>query len=148
MLSSVKITNPRGNELELPMNEGAEIVIKGISGLGPVKADILTAEYVNVPGGAYKGNKQNQRNIVMLLGFQPTHESEDPYGELRRGLYPWFITGARVEMVFESTGNWTANGVDVGVRLGVRVAVAVLVIVCVGVVVAVGVAVATPILDT
>lgn len=102
MLTSVKFINSQGTTLEIPMNGTTEYRIKGISGLGPVKADVLTAEYVNVPGGVYQGIKNNMRNIVVLLDYNPSFTSNDPYGDLRRGLYPWFGSGNYIEVQFIS----------------------------------------------
>jgi len=102
MLTSVQFHNPLGSVLEIPMNDSTEYLIKGITGLGPVKADILTTEYVNVPGGEYQGIKENQRELVFLMGYNPSYLTSDPIGTLRRGLYPWLLPGRAVDVYFIS----------------------------------------------
>lgn len=103
MLTAVQFYNARGNMIELPLAAvagGAQYVIKNIDGLGPPKANILTSTMVGIAGGTYQSSQGEMRNIVMHLGFDPDFTSADPYGDLRRDLYPWFSPMYVVEMRF------------------------------------------------
>ena len=105
MLTAVHILHqdPYGDVLELPLDASSGYVVKNIDGLGPVKADIVTTEYASMDGGVYQTANGNMRNIVFQIGFDPTYQSEDPFGELRRGLYPYLSPKMRVEMHFLSS---------------------------------------------
>lgn len=120
MLTAVKFYNARGDVLELPMAaaaSGAQYVIKNIDGLGPPKADILTASYVGMDGGVYQTSRGSQRNIVAQIGFDPDFAVDDAYGVLRRALYSWLSPRYEVRMEFISdnmetvtiTGNVESN---------------------------------------
>lgn len=100
MLTAIHIYNIAGDKLELPLDASSGYVVKSIDGLGPVKADIITTEYVGRDGGAYQNAKGNMRNIVFQLGFSPSYESVDPIGELRRNLYNFLTPKMKVEMYF------------------------------------------------
>ena len=101
MLTAVHIYNG-GDLLELPLDGSSGYVIKDIDGLGPVKADIVTTEYASMDGGVYQASKVGMRNIVLQLGFDPSYESEDPFGELRRNLYTCLTPKTQVTMLFLS----------------------------------------------
>ena len=107
MLTAVHIYKPElgqiGDHLELPFDASSGYVVKEIEGLGPVKADIITTEYASMDGGAYQTARGNMRNIVLQLGFDPSYESDDPFGELRRGLYPYLTPKMHVELRFLSS---------------------------------------------
>lgn len=102
MLRAVYVYNELGANVRLPLDDSSEYVIKSIEGLGPVKANIVTTEYVGVDGGFYQNSKGTMRNIVIQIGFDPSYVSDDPYGELRRALYPYLLPKMQVRLMFDT----------------------------------------------
>jgi hypothetical protein len=114
MLTAVHVHNELGGVLQLPMDALAtdsEYVIEGIDGLEPVKADIVTNTFVTMDGGAFQNARRTQRNIVIVLGFNPSFATTDPYGELRRSLYSYFAPKSKVRLQFLSSNLETVEAV-------------------------------------
>lgn len=110
MLTEVDIYTTPANDyyiprpmLAIPLDGSSGYVVKNIDGLGPVKATIVTIPYVGMDGGAYQTANVDMRNIVIKLGYNPSYVSSDPFGDLRRGLYPYLSPKMWVEMHFIST---------------------------------------------
>ena len=103
MLTDVHIYNPQGSLLSLPLDGSSGYIVKNIDGLGPVKANVITSTYAGMPGGAYQTSKDDMRNIVLQLGLDPSYASADPFGALRRALYPWLSPKMKVTMQFISS---------------------------------------------
>jgi hypothetical protein len=103
MLTEVHFYDPQGHLLSLPLDGSSGYVVKNIDGLGPVKASIITSTYAGMPGGAYQTSKEDMRNVVFQLGLDPSYSSADPFGDLRRALYPWLSPQMKVEMHFLSS---------------------------------------------
>jgi len=70
MINSVKITNYRNEsiELELRRPEKSGLFVYGISGLGPVKANVNIPEVVKNDGGVLNSARLTPRNIVFPMG--------------------------------------------------------------------------------
>lgn len=118
MLTSVEIHPYYGDSyngvreapIKIPLGYGPEAVgaryfIKDIEGLGPTDAEIVTASYVGMPGSAFQAANVSSRNIVAQIGFDPDYSVSDPFGELRRALYPYMNPGENVELWFRSDGD-------------------------------------------
>jgi hypothetical protein len=79
MIRSVKITNYRGEsiELELTRPEKSGFYIQEITGLGPPKADVNTTEIATTDGAFFNSARAQSRNVVLTLGFlfQPDVET-------------------------------------------------------------------------
>lgn len=106
MLTAVHIYNSKGVALELPMDaitSEALYLIREIEGLGPVNANIVTSSFVTMDGGIYQNGRGAMRNVVLKLGFNPSYDTEDPYGELRRALYPFLTPKMKVVLRFLSS---------------------------------------------
>lgn len=89
----------------LPVIPGAStdpIQVKGIDGLGPVKANINTAPYGVVPGEAITGMSTGKRNIILNLGLNPDWKIQT-IAELRKLLYSYFMPESHVGLRFTST---------------------------------------------
>lgn len=78
------------------------IQILEIQGLGPVKANIQTADYNTIPGAYVVGSNVPPRNIVISVGLNPDWRNQT-IESLRQILYQYFIPESVVEMVFTST---------------------------------------------
>lgn len=103
MLTGVEVYNDRMVKLSLPLNDSGEYIVKSITGLDPVNASIVTADYAYMDGGAYQTANVSTRNIVLTLGYNPSYTTSDPIGTLRRSLYSWFKPKMRVELRFLSS---------------------------------------------
>lgn len=91
--------------LSLPLDTTirvAPIQIRGIDGLGPVKADISSSPFANFSGEFITGLWSGKRNIVMALGLNPDWE-EQTVESLRLLLYSYFMPKQRVKLRFHNT---------------------------------------------
>lgn len=90
--------------LELPLFGADEEVIqvKGVDGLGPVKANISSSPYGVVSGEAITGTSVGKRNVVLSLGLNPDWETQT-IDELRKLLYKYFMPEADVTLRFTTT---------------------------------------------
>lgn len=79
MIKSIKITNHLGESitLELMQPEKSGFVIKSITGIGPVKADINFTELATNDGAIDNSARLETRNIVMNLIFLENPTIED-----------------------------------------------------------------------
>lgn len=108
MLTSVDVfgVDPSPTVLSLPVSGalGTEpIQIRGIDGLGPVKADILTTAYGDDNDDeAYNGSRVGKRNIVIKLGLNPNWRDQTMEG-LRQQLYAYFMPKTNARLRFHST---------------------------------------------
>ena len=87
MIKSITVTNHLGDELtlELERPEKSGFLVKSITGLGPVNANINTTE-LSTDGSIFNSARISSRNIVMDLAFlwNPTIE------EMRLKSYKYF----------------------------------------------------------
>lgn len=69
MIESVTVTNSRNNSIILKLADPFEngILIQGIDGIGPGKADINTTELATTDGGIINSARLSSRNIVFNL---------------------------------------------------------------------------------
>ena len=104
MITSISIYNERSNFIELSLSDSsAPYFVKNIDGLGPVNATISTTTYAAKDGGAFQNARANMRNLVMQIGLNPSYvDSADPYGELRRAIYPILNPKNKVTIVIFS----------------------------------------------
>lgn len=102
MLTAVHVRTLQGAILRLPMTGVSPYVVRSITGLDPVPADIVTSSFVTMDGGVYQSAKGGMRNIVISLELSPSYKVSDPFGELRRGLYPFFAPKMEIELYFIS----------------------------------------------
>lgn len=105
MLTQVEVFGVQAiPQLVLPIfnAEDEPIQIKGIDGLGPVKATVDTTEYGVIPGAAVTGTSVGTRNIVFTLGLNPDWETQT-YEEIRKQLARYFMPQSTVTLRFTST---------------------------------------------
>lgn len=106
MLTGLEVLSPDGiSARELPISGSPidfdPILIKGIEGLNPVKANITTAGYADLDGESLSGLSVGKRNIVMTFGLNPDWDTQT-VAELRKLLYEYFMTKASVILRFTS----------------------------------------------
>ena len=107
MIYSFAITNYLGDrvKLELGKPEVSGFLIKSVTGLGPVKANVNTTEVVTNDGSMFNSARLSQRNIVFQLAFVET-----VYGEtnedIRQKSYKYFPAKKSVEIVIETDNRY------------------------------------------
>ena len=105
MITNIECTTPLGESVTLSLDPTqSPYVVKNIDGLGPVGAIVTTTQYVTKNGSIFQNARTGERNIVITLGMNPDYTvTTDPYGELRRALYPVLYPQSEVTLVIEST---------------------------------------------
>ncbi len=88
MIKSITVTNPKGESLELDLfhPEKSGLIVKSISGLGPPKATINSADLATADGALYSSARASTRNIVFNLQFMFAPTIED----VRQKTYKYF----------------------------------------------------------
>lgn len=88
MIKKITVTNPLNESVifELRSPAASGFFVRGIDGLGPVKADINTTDALSLDGSVFNSARLTSRNIVFKLGFleKPTIENT------RRESYKYF----------------------------------------------------------
>ena len=103
MLKSITVTNDRDESLYLELTNPYKtgLIIKGITGIGPVKANINTTELAIADGSIFNSARANSRNIV--FSFQLL---EDPKTNLvetvRQRTYKYFPLKKMLTLTFET----------------------------------------------
>lgn len=100
MIKSVTATNFLGHSLKLEMTnpESSGFIIKGITGLGPCKANINSKELATSDGAVYNSARVNSRNIVLNLQFMHSPTIED----VRQKSYKYFPLKKKVKLTIET----------------------------------------------
>lgn len=106
MIETLEVFNPRVTTPPLPIGSGSAstdaLQIRGIEGLGPVKADIATVTLSALDGENITNAAVGKRNIVLSIGLNPNWESQTIEG-LRQILYRHFMPRSIVRLRFGST---------------------------------------------
>lgn len=103
MIESISVTNFKGENImiELSNPQGSGFGVTGITGLGPVKADINTVSYATRNGSLYSSARIDSRNIVFGLLFMPS--DGDTVEDVRQRSYQYFPIMGKVELVFKTS---------------------------------------------
>lgn len=105
MLTQVEAISARGELDPLTMSISAaaadQIQLRGVEGLGPVKADLPSSPYVS-DGEYVTGKRVGKRNIVLTLGYNPDW-STNTMADLRQTLYEYFMPKRWIRLEFTST---------------------------------------------
>lgn len=106
MINTITITNPLGESIVLTLRspESSGLFIRGIQGLGPVKADINTTESLSLDGSMFNSARAKERNIVFDLGFLEKPTIEDA----RQLTYKYFPLKKQIKIVV-ATDNRTVQ---------------------------------------
>lgn len=107
MIYSLAVTNYLGDriKLELRKPEHTGFLIKSISGLGPVKANVNTTEVATNDGSMFNSARLSQRNIVIQLAFMHSIYGED-IEEVRQKSYKYFPIKKNVELIIETDNRY------------------------------------------
>jgi predicted phage tail component-like protein len=107
MIYSLAVTNFLGDRirLELGKPENTGFLIKSITGLGPVKANVNTTEVATNDGSMFNSARLSQRNIVIQMVFVNSIYGED-IEEIRQKSYKYFPIKKSVELVIETDNRY------------------------------------------
>lgn len=107
MIYSLAVTNFLGDRirLELGKPENTGFLIKSITGLGPVKANVNTTEIATNDGSMFNSARLSQRNIVIQMVFVNSIYGED-IEEIRQKSYKYFPIKKNVELVIETDNRY------------------------------------------
>ena len=107
MIYSFAITNYLGDrvKLELGKPEVSGFLIKSVTGLSPVKANVNTTEVVTNDGSMFNSARLSQRNIVFQLAFVDTVYGET-IEDIRQKSYKYFPAKKSVEIVIETDNRY------------------------------------------
>lgn len=107
MIYSFAITNYLGDriKLELGRPDISGFLIKSVTGLGPVKANVNTTEVVTNDGSMFNSARLSQRNIVFQLAFVDTIYGET-IEDVRQKSYKYFPAKKSVEIVIETDNHY------------------------------------------
>ena len=100
MINKITVTNYRDESIELDLRrpELSGFLVRGITGLGPGKADINTSELSTIDGAFYNSARLKSRNIVLdlVLMFLPRVET------MRQLSYRYFPIKKRLKLTIET----------------------------------------------
>lgn len=107
MIYSFAVTNYLGDriKLELGRPDISGFLIKSVTGLGPVKANVNTTEVVTNDGSMFNSARLSQRNIVFQLAFVDTIYGET-IEDIRQKSYKYFPAKKSVEIVIETDNRY------------------------------------------
>lgn len=107
MIYSLAVTNFLGDRirLELGKPENTGFLIKSITGLGPVKANVNTTEVATNDGSMFNSARLSQRNIVIQMVFVNSIYGED-IEEIRQKSYKYFPIKKNVELIIETDNRY------------------------------------------
>lgn len=99
-LVKLEARNPRGQILSLPLTARSGFPIRGIDGLDPVKATLITTTFARLDGEQFHTSRRDARNIILRLGLVPDWAEGETVKALRDQLYQWFMTKSKVQLTF------------------------------------------------
>lgn len=107
MIYSFMITNYLGDTIKLTLREPAlsGFLIKSVTGLGPVKANINTTEVATNDGSKFNSARLTQRNIVFQMAFVDTVYGES-IEDIRQKSYKYFPTKKNVDIIIETDNRY------------------------------------------
>lgn len=107
MIYSFTITNYLGDTIKLTLREPAlsGFLIKSVTGLGPVKANINTTEVATNDGSKFNSARLTQRNIVFQMAFVDTVYGES-IEDIRQKSYKYFPTKKNVDIIIETDNRY------------------------------------------
>lgn len=109
MLTSVDVRSDQGDILQLPLEEVSDgYIIHEITGLDPVKANIVSSSFARMDGEQYQASRREKRNIVISLGLEPDW-STSTVRQLRKRLYDFFMPKSGVNLTFNMDDDNAVN---------------------------------------
>lgn len=105
MIKKITITNYLSESIILDLRnpEQSGFFIRGVDGLGPVKATINTSQALSIDGSEYNSARLGERNVVFNLGFLENPTIED----VRHRSYRYFPLKSKVNIEVETDNRTT-----------------------------------------
>lgn len=101
-ITRVEVRNPQGEILTLVLDNSENgYEVRGIDGLDPVPATIVSSSFADEDGEQYQTAHREKRNIVFKLGYDPDYATTNVRA-LRSNLYRYFMPKAKVHLRFFS----------------------------------------------
>lgn len=101
MIRKITVTNHTGDvlvlELSNPYDSG--FLIKEVSGLGPMKANVNTTELATMDGALYNSSRATSRNIVFSFAFINMYKTIE---EIRMDSYKFFPVKRPINILVET----------------------------------------------
>jgi hypothetical protein len=118
-LKKVSAVNAAGDLLEFPLEDiSAGFLVKGIDGLGPVKATLVSSSFATMDGEQYHSARRETRNIIIKLGLDPNYGEETVY-DLRSRLYDFFMTKTEILLKFNLYDRFEPNTLNRDLNLNI-----------------------------
>jgi hypothetical protein len=100
MLSKVDVVGPSGSTLSLPLADtSAGYILKGIEGLDPVKATLVSSSFAQLDGSQFQSARRENRNVILTVGIEP-YSGGATVRSLRAALYAYFMPKTVVTLKF------------------------------------------------
>lgn len=100
LLTMIKVTNPQGSVLELPLSDiSSGYIVKDVEGLGPVKTSLVSSVFANADGEQYHSSRREARNLKIKLGLSPDYSLYSVH-HLRSQLYQYFAPKTELKLTF------------------------------------------------
>lgn len=97
----VEVMNSQGNLLTLTLDDISNgYVVKGVDGLDPVKATMVSSNFATMAGQQYQASNRDIRNIIISLGYAPNFSANETVRALRSRLYQFFMPDSPVTLTF------------------------------------------------
>lgn len=102
MIESVTVTNSKGESLMITLADplASGFAISGITGVGPVGANISTTSYASRDGAVFNSARVDIRNIVIGLIFMGT--KYDSVEDIRHRSYRYFPIKDKITLKFKT----------------------------------------------
>lgn len=102
MIESITVTNSKGETLVIPIADpwASGFAITGITGVGPVAANISTMSYASRDGAVFNSARVDVRNIVIGMIFMGT--SSDSIEDIRHRSYRYFPIKDKITLKFKT----------------------------------------------
>lgn len=111
MLTLVEAVNQQGVMVSLPLsNESSGIILRGINGLDPVDADLISTAFGGRDGQQPQSARRGSRNIVIMVDLDPRYGGGSAQ-DLRQILYPVFMPKTTVDLRF-----YLSTGLEVTIK--------------------------------
>lgn len=109
MLETLEIINSQGQSLMLPLeNDATGVYLRGIEGLDPVKANLVSSNFANMDGAQYNSSRREARNVKIMLGLDPNWSTET-VRTLRNDIYRFCMPKTEVLLRFHIFDEFDTN---------------------------------------
>lgn len=100
-LLMVEVVNVNNEVLTLPMDDSQYYIVKDISGLDPVKAEIVESSNGTTDGTQFQSSRRGSRNPVLTIGYNPD-TNNNTVGVLRQNIYSKVMPNSPVTLRFHT----------------------------------------------